>query len=111
MARRGAVSGDGEQMPRYPKYTTTVIGARSVQRWYEALDHLGDTQLGAGAVDVQAPNIESGELVADRIRAHGWLARAQTIITSSCGLHLPQHIAFGELRAMTEAKSILLNAN
>ena len=27
-------------MPLYPKYTTTVIGAYSVPRWYEALDRL-----------------------------------------------------------------------
>ena len=27
-------------MPRYAKYTTTVIGAHSVPRWYEALDRL-----------------------------------------------------------------------
>jgi 5-methyltetrahydropteroyltriglutamate--homocysteine methyltransferase len=27
-------------MPRYPSYTTTVIGAHSVPRWYEALDRL-----------------------------------------------------------------------
>ena len=27
-------------MPRYEKYTTTVIGAHSVPRWYEALDRL-----------------------------------------------------------------------
>jgi 5-methyltetrahydropteroyltriglutamate--homocysteine methyltransferase len=27
-------------MPAYPKYTTTVIGAHSVPRWYEALDRL-----------------------------------------------------------------------
>jgi 5-methyltetrahydropteroyltriglutamate--homocysteine methyltransferase len=30
----------GGQMPRYPSYTTTVIGAHSVPRWYEALDRL-----------------------------------------------------------------------
>ena len=28
------------QIVRYPKYTTTVIGAHSVPRWYEALDRL-----------------------------------------------------------------------
>ncbi|HZK89385.1 MAG TPA: hypothetical protein VFC56_04485 [Stellaceae bacterium] len=73
---------------------------------------LGNKQLGVGAVDVQAPNIESAELVADRIRAYRWLAPEQTIITSSCGLnHLPRHIALGKLRAMTEAKSILMGAN
>jgi hypothetical protein len=27
-------------MPHYPPYTTTVIGAHSVPRWYEALDRL-----------------------------------------------------------------------
>jgi 5-methyltetrahydropteroyltriglutamate--homocysteine methyltransferase len=69
---------------------------------------LGNKQLGVGAVDVQAHNIETGEQVAERIRAHRWLAAEQTIITSSCGFnHLPRHIALGKLRAMTEAKAIL----
>lgn len=73
---------------------------------YEGL--LGNKQLGVGAVDVQAPNIETGEQVADRIKAHAWLEPEQTIITSSCGFnHLPRHIALGKLRAMTEAKMIL----
>ena len=73
---------------------------------YEGL--LGDKQLGIGAVDVQAPNIETGEQVADRIRAHSWLLPEQTIITSSCGFnHLPRHIALGKLRAMSKAKAIL----
>lgn len=69
---------------------------------------LGDKQLGIGAVDVQAPNIESGALVAERIAAHAWLAPEQTIITSTCGFnHLPRHIAFGKMRAMSEAKTLL----
>ncbi len=73
---------------------------------YEGL--LGNKQLGVGAVDVQAPNIETGALVAERIAAYRWLPPEQTLITSSCGFnHLPRHIAFGKLRAMTEAKSIL----
>jgi 5-methyltetrahydropteroyltriglutamate--homocysteine methyltransferase len=72
---------------------------------------LGDKQLGVGAVDVQSPNVESGEQVVERIRAHKWLVPEQTIVTSSCGLnHLPRHIALGKLRAMTEAKSILLRS-
>ena len=73
---------------------------------YEGL--LGNKQLGVGAVDVQAPNVESGELVADRIKSHKWLPPEQTLITSSCGFnHLPRHIALGKLRAMSEAKAIL----
>jgi 5-methyltetrahydropteroyltriglutamate--homocysteine methyltransferase len=27
-------------MPSYPPYTTTVVGAHSIPRWYEALDRL-----------------------------------------------------------------------
>ena len=69
---------------------------------------LGNKQLGVGAVDVQAPNVETGEQVADRIKAHAWLTPDQTIITSSCGFnHLPRHIALGKLRAMNKAKAIL----
>jgi 5-methyltetrahydropteroyltriglutamate--homocysteine methyltransferase len=76
---------------------------------YEGL--LGNKQLGVGAVDVQAPNVEDGQLVADRILAHRWLAPEQTIITSSCGFnHLPRHIALGKLRAMRDAKAILVGA-
>jgi 5-methyltetrahydropteroyltriglutamate--homocysteine methyltransferase len=79
-------------------------------RHYEGL--LGDKQLGVGAVDVQAPNVETGEQVADRIRAYRWLAPEQTIITSSCGFnHLPRHIVLGKLRAMTEAQAILVGAS
>lgn len=68
---------------------------------------LGDKELGVGTVDVQAPNVETGQLVADRGRAD-WLEPEQTIITSTCGFnHLPRHIALGKLRAMREAQAIL----
>ena len=69
---------------------------------------VGNKQIGVGAVDVQDPKIESGETVAARIRAHGWLAPEQTIVTSSCGFnHLPRHVTLGKLQAMSEAKHIL----
>ena len=69
---------------------------------------LGNKQLGVGAVDVQAPNIETGEQIAERISVHRWLAPEQTIITTTCGFnHLPRHIALGKMRAMTGAKAIL----
>jgi 5-methyltetrahydropteroyltriglutamate--homocysteine methyltransferase len=72
---------------------------------------LGHRQLGIGAVDVQSPNVETGEQVVERINTHKWLAPEQTIITSSCGFnHLPRHIALGKLRFMTEAKAILTGA-
>jgi len=80
---------------------------------YDMVPHyqglLGDRQLGVGAVDVQDPNVETGEQVVARIKANGWLAPEQTIVTSSCGFnHLPRHVALGKMRAMSEAKAILL---
>ena len=71
-------------------------------------DLLGNKQLGVGAVDVQAPNVETGIQIAERISAHSWLPPEQTIITSSCGFnHLPRHIALGKMRAMAEAQVLL----
>ena len=73
---------------------------------YEGL--LANKQLGVGAVDVQDPKVETGEIVADRILALRWLAPEQTIVTSSCGFnHLPRRTAMGKLMAMTDAKRIL----
>lgn len=69
---------------------------------------LGNKQLGIGAVEVQDPQVETAEQVVERISEHRWLAPEQTIITSTCGFnHLPRHIAFGKMRAMTRAKQIL----
>jgi 5-methyltetrahydropteroyltriglutamate--homocysteine methyltransferase len=70
--------------------------------------HLGNRQLGVGAVDVQDPNVESGETIAERIAANGWLSPEQTVITSSCGFnHLPRNTAFEKMKAMRQAKRIL----
>lgn len=70
--------------------------------------HLGNKQLGVGAVDVQDPNVESGETLVERIQAQRWLAPEQTVITSTCGFnHLPRQTAFEKMKAMTEAKRIL----
>ena len=68
----------------------------------------GNRQLGVGAIDVQDPKVETGETTAARISKYKWLAPEQTIVTSSCGFnHLPPQIAFGKMKAMTEAKRIL----
>ena len=70
--------------------------------------HLGNRQLGIGAVDVQDPKIETGEIVAARVRQYSWLAPEQTIVTSSCGFnHLPRQVAFGKLQALVGAKRVL----
>ncbi len=69
---------------------------------------LGNKRLAVGAADVQDLNVESAEKLVERIRQLAWLAPDQTLITSSCGMnHLPRHIAFGKLCAMSEAKRLL----
>jgi|GEM_PF-558462 len=97
---------------RYKADLVTKIEASSYLIEHDMTHHyeglLGNKQLGVGAVDVQDSKIESGETVAARIRSYTWLAPEQTIVTSSCGFnHLPRHVAFGKLRAMSEAKRLL----
>jgi 5-methyltetrahydropteroyltriglutamate--homocysteine methyltransferase len=73
---------------------------------YEGL--VGNKQLAIGAADVQDLNVESAETIVERITRYGWLAPEQTLITSTCGLnHLPRHIAFGKLKAISAAKAAL----
>ena len=73
---------------------------------YEGL--LGNRQLAVGAADVQTTDLETPEIIAERIRRHRWLAPEQTMITSSCGMnHLPRQIAFAKLQAISGAQRIL----
>jgi len=73
---------------------------------YEGL--LGNKQLAVGAADVQDLNVETPEIIAERIARHRWLAPEQTLITGSCGMnHLPRQIAFGKLQAISGAKRVL----
>jgi 5-methyltetrahydropteroyltriglutamate--homocysteine methyltransferase len=97
---------------RYKADLVARIRANSYLVEYDMAHHydglLGNQQLGIGAVDVQDPKIESGETVASRVKANGWLAPEQTIVTSSCGFnHLPRRVVLGKLQAMAEAKRLL----
>ena len=85
---------------------SSLLVEHDMMHYYEGL--VGNKQIGVGAVDVQDPKVETGEIVAERILTYRWLAPEQTIVTSSCGLnHLPRKTAFGKLNAMTAAKRIL----
>ena len=97
---------------RYKADVITKIECSSLLVEYDMAAHyeglLGNKQLGVGAVDVQDPKIESGDIIAERVRAQSWIAPEQTIITSSCGFnHLPRRTAVGKLYALAEAKRIL----
>jgi 5-methyltetrahydropteroyltriglutamate--homocysteine methyltransferase len=97
---------------RYKADLVCQIGCSSYLIEHDMTPHYegrtGNKQIGVGAVDVQDPKVESGEIVAARIRAHRWLAPEQTIVTSSCGFnHLSRPVAAGKLKAMAEAKRLL----
>jgi 5-methyltetrahydropteroyltriglutamate--homocysteine methyltransferase len=97
---------------RYKADLISRIDASSYLVEYDMAHHyeglLRNQQLGVGAVDVQDPKAETGEIVAERVRSEKWLAPEQAIVTSSCGFnHLPRQTAFRKLRAMVEAKRIL----
>jgi 5-methyltetrahydropteroyltriglutamate--homocysteine methyltransferase len=97
---------------RYKADLITQVDCSSYLVEYDMAHHyeglLGEKQIGVGAVDVQDPKVESGDLIADRVRAQRWIAPEQTIVTSSCGFnHLPRRTAVGKLHAMVEAKRIL----
>jgi 5-methyltetrahydropteroyltriglutamate--homocysteine methyltransferase len=97
---------------RYKADLVCKIECSSYLIEYDMTDHykglLKNQQIGVGAADVQDPNVESGGMIAERIRKISWLAPEQAIVTSSCGFnHLPRRVALGKMQAMVEAKRIL----
>jgi 5-methyltetrahydropteroyltriglutamate--homocysteine methyltransferase len=76
----------------------------------------GSKLLGVGVIDVQSHQVESAEMVAqtiERVTAH--IAPERLWVAPDCGLnHLPRHLAFAKLQAMTEgakkARQRLFNA-
>jgi 5-methyltetrahydropteroyltriglutamate--homocysteine methyltransferase len=97
---------------RYKADLITQVDCSSYLVEYDMAHHyeglLRDRQIGIGAADVQDPKVETGEVIADRVRAQRWVAPEQTIVTSSCGFnHLPRRTAVGKHHAMVEAKRIL----
>jgi 5-methyltetrahydropteroyltriglutamate--homocysteine methyltransferase len=86
---------------------SSILIEHDMARHYE--NCLGDKQLGVGVVNVQDPKVETAETLVERVRANPWLAPEQTIITSSCGFnHLPRRTVLGKLKAMADAKRLLL---
>lgn len=71
---------------------------------------LKNQQLCIGVADVQDLNVETPETLVERVVtwSGSWLTPVQTLLTSSCGMnHLPRHIAFAKLQALTGARELL----
>ncbi len=66
-------------------------------------------ELGVGAIDVKTHEVETPEIVAERIRkALKFVPTERVFVLPDCGcLHLPQEVAFSKLRAMVQGTKIV----
>lgn len=66
-------------------------------------------ELGMGAIDVKSDNVETPDMVAERVRgALRFLSPDRVIVLPDCGCHnLPQPVALAKLRAMVEGTAIV----
>ena len=73
------------------------------------LNDLSSKKILLGVIDLGNPEIETVSVIADRIR-HGlkYVAAERLIPAPDCGMkYLPRHIAFGKLKAMSDAAAIV----
>jgi 5-methyltetrahydropteroyltriglutamate--homocysteine methyltransferase len=73
------------------------------------LEKLPDKQVMVGCLDLSDPDVETPEVVAERIRrALAHIAPERVILAPDCGMkYLPRDVAHGKLRSMVEAARIL----
>lgn len=69
-------------------------------------------ELGVGVIDVKSEDVETPDMVAERIRrALQFVPDDRIVVLPDCGCHhLPQPVAFAKLRAMVEGTEIVRNA-
>jgi 5-methyltetrahydropteroyltriglutamate--homocysteine methyltransferase len=69
------------------------------------LEQLGNKQVLVGCIDLSDTNVETPEVIANRIRkALKHIQPEQVILAPDCGMkYLPRDVAVGKLRAMVEA--------
>jgi 5-methyltetrahydropteroyltriglutamate--homocysteine methyltransferase len=69
----------------------------------------GKFEIGVGVIDVKDHEVESPDLVAERIRrAAEFVPAARLAVLPDCGcLHLPQPVAFAKLQAMVRGAAIV----
>jgi 5-methyltetrahydropteroyltriglutamate--homocysteine methyltransferase len=73
------------------------------------LAQLDDKQIMVGCIDLSDANVETPQVVADRIRrALPYVAKERVILAPDCGMkYLPREVAVGTLRAMVAAARML----
>jgi 5-methyltetrahydropteroyltriglutamate--homocysteine methyltransferase len=69
------------------------------------LQHLGDKTVILGVLDLSTPEVESADVVTDRVRrALPFVDPDRLVLAPDCGMkYLPRDVAFGKLSALTAA--------
>ena len=73
------------------------------------LADLASKKILLGVIDLGNPEIETADVIADRIR-HGlkYVSADRLIAAPDCGMkYMPRHVAFGKLRAMSDAAAMV----
>ncbi|HWV84005.1 MAG TPA: cobalamin-independent methionine synthase II family protein [Capillimicrobium sp.] len=73
------------------------------------LRELGGKTVALGVVDLADPNVETPDVVAERIRAAlQWVPSERLVVAPDCGMkYLPRETAFGKLRAMCDGAALV----
>lgn len=97
-----------------PEFAQTTVDAISIETAQSNLDcsilsTLPDKKIILGVLDLSNPEIETPELVAERIRrALPYVSAERLVIAPDCGLkYTPRPIAFGKMKAMADGAAIV----
>ncbi|MQA98432.1 MAG: 5-methyltetrahydropteroyltriglutamate--homocysteine methyltransferase [Streptosporangiales bacterium] len=73
------------------------------------LADLSEKTIILGVIDLSTPEVETPELVAERVRrAFPWAPPERLVIATDCGMkYLPRDSAYGKMRAMSAAATLL----
>ncbi|MDB6083193.1 MAG: putative 5-methyltetrahydropteroyltriglutamate-homocysteine methyltransferase [Gammaproteobacteria bacterium] len=73
------------------------------------LESLPDKTFMIGAIDLSDPNVETAEVVAERVRrALKYVAPERVMVAPDCGMkYLPRDVAFAKMRSMVAGAAIL----
>ena len=97
-----------------PELADSPIRYVSIETAQSGLDlgvlaDLADKTIILGVIDLSTPEVETAQVVADRVRrAFRYLPPEQVVIAPDCGMkYLPRESANGKMRAMSDAAELL----
>jgi len=93
-----------------PELAGCTCGQISIETAQSNLDcavlaELGDKKIMVGCIDLSNLNIETPEVIVDRVkRALPYMKKENVVLAPDCGMkYLPRDVAFGKIKAMADA--------